>query len=49
MIQLRLAAKKTGFQAGGAGFAAHDAGSGAQAAEFAAGGGDCGQVGGSLI
>lgn len=42
MIQLRFAANKAGFQASGAGFAVNDAGSGAQAAEFTAGGGDCG-------
>jgi len=49
MIQLRFAANKVGFQTGGAGFAVNDAGSGAQAGEFAVGGGDCGQVGGRLI
>ena len=38
-----------GFQSDGAGLAAHDAGNGAQAGEFAAGGGDCGQAGGCLI
>jgi hypothetical protein len=48
MIQLRFAANKAGFQAGEAGFAVNDAGSGAQAGEFAAGG-SCGQFGGCLI
>jgi hypothetical protein len=43
MIQPRFAANKAGFQAGGVGFAMNDAGSGAQAGEFAAGGGGCGQ------
>jgi len=42
-------AGKAGFQPNGARLAAHDAGNGAQAAEFAAGGGDCGQFGGCLI
>jgi len=49
MIQPRFAANKAGFQAGGAGFAVNDAGSGAQAVEFTAGGRGCGQVGGCLI
>ena len=49
MIQLNFAAGKAGFQPDGAGLAAYDAGSGAQAGEFAAGGGGCGQVGACLI
>lgn len=49
MIQLRFAADKAGFQPDGAGLAAHDAGSDVQAAEFAAGSGDYGQVGGNRI
>ncbi|MGR0480223.1 MAG: hypothetical protein ACTFAL_02130 [Candidatus Electronema sp. V4] len=44
MIQLGVAAGKAGFQPDGAGLAMHDAGISAQAGEFAAGGGDCGQV-----
>lgn len=44
MIQLRFVAGKAGFQSDGAGLAAYAAGSGAQAGEFTAGGGDCGQV-----
>lgn len=49
MIQLRFAAGKAGLQPDGARLAAYDAGSGAQAAEFAADGGDCGQDAGCLI
>ena len=49
MIQLRFAAGKAGFQADGVELAAHDAGSDAQAAEFTAGRGECGQDGGCLI